>query len=271
LTDEPDDITAISDAFTAHWQMFGLYPGAELHEEEGVLWYRSPIRHLPYNAVVRTRIAAGADPESIVTRVCRRYRELGLPFMWVVLPRDTPQDLDVLLRRAGLDMVEEVTGMSLDFSHWTPLRRPLAVEIEPANEEPALNDYETMIRTYWDVPEADRDMIRTLNRHWTGERSPGLRLVAYAEGRPVGKLFLNLSTLPVAAVYGVAVVAEARGRGIARSMMETAIDWAHEVGAKRMVLHASPMAKPLYEKLGFTANCSMPVYATAALFGTHHH
>jgi GNAT superfamily N-acetyltransferase len=268
---DQDEIGAISDAFTAHWRMFGLYPGAELNEEDGVLWYRSPIRHLPYNAVVRTRIAEDADADAIVGRVCGRFRALDLPFMWVVLPHDRPQDLDTRLRRAGLDMVEEATGMALDFSGWQPLRRPLTVEIEPANEEPALNDYEAMIRTYWDVPETARETIQTLNRHWTGERSPGLRLVAYADGAPVGKLFLNLASLPVAAVYGVAVVPEQRGRGIARSMMEAAIDWAHEAGATRMVLHASPMARPLYEKLGFKPHCNIPVYATAPIFGTHHH
>ena len=57
MSSDPAEISAISNAFTSHWRMFGLYPGAELHEEDGVLWYRSPIRHLPYNAVIQTRVA----------------------------------------------------------------------------------------------------------------------------------------------------------------------------------------------------------------------
>jgi GNAT superfamily N-acetyltransferase len=95
--------------------------------------------------------------------------------------------------------------------------------------------------------------------------------VAYLDGKPVGKLFVNLGSLPHAAVYGVAVIPEARGRGIASEMLETALTWAQGVGATRMVLHSSPMARPIYEKFGFAAHCTIPVYATASLFGTHHH
>lgn len=265
-----DDVTAISDAFTAHWRMFGLYPGAELTDEDGVLWYRSPIRHLPYNGVARTRIEG--DPEPVVRRICQRFQTLGLPFMWVVLPRDTPAGYETLLAREGLDKVEEAAGMSRDLGGWVPEGRVSPATIVAGENEPALSDYEHLIRTYWQVPEVDRTMIPVLNRHWTGERNPGQRLVAYVDGKAVGKLFLNLANLPdAAAVYGVAVLPEARGRGIAQAMMELAMTTAQRLGARRMVLHSSLMGLPLYEKLGFETHCAIPVYATAPIFGTHHH
>jgi ribosomal protein S18 acetylase RimI-like enzyme len=122
------------------------------------------------------------------------------------------------------------------------------------------------------VPEVDRTMIPVLNRHWTGDRNPGMRLVAYVDGRPAGKLFLNLIGLPeTSAVYGVAVSPEARGQGIAGAMMDKAMAEAKRLGARRMVLHSSMMGRPLYQKLGFVEQCSFPVYATAPIFGTHHH
>jgi ribosomal protein S18 acetylase RimI-like enzyme len=42
-------------------------------------------------------------------------------------------------------------------------------------------------------------------------------------------------------------------------------------GARRVVLHSSSMALSLYRRLGFVERCRLPVYATDALFGTHHH
>jgi GNAT superfamily N-acetyltransferase len=265
-----DDITAIAEAFTAHWRLFGLYPGAELTEEDGVLWYRSPIRHLPYNGVVRTRIEGA--PEPVIQRICDRFRRERLPFMWAVLPGDHPLGYELLLAKAGLDRVEEPTGMSIDLENWESMGSQSPATIVPGEIEPALSDYEHLIRTYWKVPESDRAMIPVLNRHWTGARNPGRRLVAYLDGKPVGKLFLNLSGLPeTAAVYGVVVVPEARGRGIAQAMMERAMSGAKELGARRMVLHSSSMGLHLYEKLGFAARCTIPVYATAPIFGTHHH
>jgi GNAT superfamily N-acetyltransferase len=42
-----------------------------------------------------------------------------------------------------------------------------------------------------------------------------------------------------------------RRRGIARRLMEHAIAWSRAHGIARLVLHASPEGRPLYEQLGF--------------------
>jgi len=111
-----------------------------------------------------------------------------------------------------------------------------------------------------------------LNRHWTGQRNPGFRLVAYLDDRPVGKLFANLEDMPGwIAIYGVAVKPEARGRGVATALMNEAIDRGKQAGARRCILHSSSMAKGMYGRMGFVERCEIPVFATDALFGTHHH
>jgi GNAT superfamily N-acetyltransferase len=42
-----------------------------------------------------------------------------------------------------------------------------------------------------------------------------------------------------------------RRRGVARALMEQVIAWAREQGVGRLVLHASPEGRALYEQLGF--------------------
>jgi GNAT superfamily N-acetyltransferase len=44
---------------------------------------------------------------------------------------------------------------------------------------------------------------------------------------------------------------EHRGHGLARRLTETAIDWARDRGCRVVVLHASELGRPIYEKLGF--------------------
>jgi GNAT superfamily N-acetyltransferase len=264
----------IEDAFEAHWRRFGLYPGATLVDADGILRIESPIAHLPYNAVIRSHISDGEAAQSVAADVDRTFRNRNVPYMWVLRPSDTPEDLASRLAQLGLDLVEIATGMDRDLSA-TQDEGPVAIDgiqIVEADSERALSDYEELIRTYWSVPESDRHMIRTLNRYWTGKRNPGIRLVAYAEDRPVAKLFLNLSELPErASVYGVAVVSQARGKGLATAMMRRAMRTARERGASKMVLHSSGMARQMYLKLGFTERCQLRVFATAPVFGTHHH
>ena len=42
-------------------------------------------------------------------------------------------------------------------------------------------------------------------------------------------------------------------------------------GAIRCILHSSTMALSMYRRMGFVERCRLPVFATGALFGTHHH
>lgn len=264
-------VSEIEDAFEGHWRRFGLYPGAQLFDEDGVLWFESPIAHLPYNAVIRARVRA-ERADAVTERIDHRFRERGVPYMWVVRPSDSPTDLGLRLSRLGLDMVEVATGMDLDLTDWNPTPLRDNADVIEVGDEKGMSDYEELIRTYWSVPDSGRELIRTLNRHWSGDRNPGIRFVAHDASTPIGKLFLNLSELPSrASVYGMSVLPEARGKGIATSMMNLALAKAKSAGAAKMVLHASSMARAMYQRMGFAERCQLLVYATDPVFGTHHH
>jgi ribosomal protein S18 acetylase RimI-like enzyme len=275
-TDPADRVAVIEAALERHWRLFGMYPGSHLRDEDGVLSFGSPIRHLPYNGVIRTQVAPEDDADAVLARAAASFQARDVPYMWIVRPSDRPADLEHRLAVLGLDLVETAIGMDLDLDGWQPEPNRSDAEIrhvDAADADPAgLHDYEELIRTYWAVPEEERHMIETLNRHWTGMRSPGERLVAYLDGRAVGKCFVRLEDLPDSiAIFGVAVRPEARGGGIATALMQEAIATGAARGARRAVLHSSSMAFSMYLRLGFTERCRLPVYATAALFGTHHH
>ncbi|HUH07653.1 MAG TPA: GNAT family N-acetyltransferase, partial [Egibacteraceae bacterium] len=260
-------IAAIEQAFETHWRHFGVYPGAGLRDEDGILWFESPIRYLPYNWVIRTRIPDDRDIDRAIARVAETFRARHVPFMWIHRPSDEPADLDHRLPVHGLDLAETATGMDLDLDEYvTQAGTGIARIVDIGDDDAGLHDYEELIRTYWSVPETERSLIKTLNRYWTGARAPGIRLVAYIDRTPIGKLFMNTEELPErVSVYGVAVKPEARGQGVARALMNQALARAKADGARRCILHSSTMALPMYRKMGFVERCSLPVYATGPL------
>lgn len=62
---------------------------------------------------------------------------------------------------------------------------------------------------------------------------------------------------PEAIVLNVFTERRWRRRGVARRLMEAVIAWARTHGVARLVLHASPEGRPLYEQLGFAATNEM--------------
>jgi ribosomal protein S18 acetylase RimI-like enzyme len=266
-------IKAIEDAFVAHWSVFGRWSCGTLHDSDGVLWFETPIAHLPYNMVMRTSIPSDADDHMVVARVAKSFRDRGVPFLWVLRPSDRPEDLSRTLARAGLDRVETIAGMDLELAEWVREDPNPDVEIALADHDPdALREYVELIRTYWSVSDEHRALLEMFNREYSGDRAPGRRLVARVDGESIGKLFLNTSEAPLrVGVYGVSVKPEGRGRGIATALMTRALDIAAELETQRCVLHSSEMAVTLYRRMGFAERCTFSVYATAPLYGTHQH
>jgi len=58
-------------------------------------------------------------------------------------------------------------------------------------------------------------------------------------------------------ILNVYTVEKFRRRGLARQLMEVAMDWCRENRIDTVILHAAPDARRLYESLGFTATNEM--------------
>ena len=260
--------TEIEEAFVGHWSHFGRWPHGHLVEEAGTLRFETPIPQLPYNAVIRTRIEA--DPDRVVRRVVESFRRRSVGFVWVVHPSAAPANLGELLVAEGVPPVEDATGMSRELGDLVPLRLRDDVRYREVSDDRTMADYTDLIFNYWEVPEESRELVAEVNRYWVPERTPLQRWVAYdadADARPIGKMLLSFSAPPgVAAIYGMSVKPEARGRGVASDLTNLALHRAREYGCVRVVLHASEMALSVYRRAGFTPQCEFTIHGTAPLW-----
>jgi ribosomal protein S18 acetylase RimI-like enzyme len=254
-----------------NWSLLGQWPGARLVDEGGILRYETPLSRLPYNGVIRTRLPA--DCSDSIAAAADAYARRGAQFYWLVHPSSTPDDLDARLPTVGLSLVEKAFGMSLDLGAWEPSTpEPNSpVTFSQAKDEAGLRAYEDLIMSYWELGEEDRAEVVRLNRHWSGPKAKGHRWLAYVDGAPVGKGYLSLAGPPgVASIYGMSVLPEARGMGIASGLTRALIDQAQTLSCARIVLHSSAMARGLYRRTGFTEHCEFRFYATGPIWTGEH-
>ena len=258
-------------AFVAIWSRFcGAWSRGELHEREGLTWFRTPIRHLPYNGVIRTRMDT-AD-EALLDEVLAGYRERGVQCFWGLHTLSTPAGLGAALEARGLAKVETMTCMALDLAGWAAPPLPEAAVIEEVRDDDGLRAYTDLTLAYWEIPGEDAALVAQLHGDYGPRPDFGVRYLARVDGEVVGKGFLCLDAgaRELGAIYGMSVRPQARGRGVAGALTTTMLARAREEGHRRIVLHSSEMAVGLYARAGFAPCGELDVYATAPLWSADH-
>jgi ribosomal protein S18 acetylase RimI-like enzyme len=102
-----------------------------------------------------------------------------------------------------------------------------------------------------------REPVRAFRRRFRRRSGSEAHLLAFRDGRLVGHVTIERDRHPVTrhvASLAIAVAAEERGRGIGRSLMATALDWARQAGVEKVVLSVYPhneAAIALYRSFGF--------------------
>lgn len=98
--------------------------------------------------------------------------------------------------------------------------------------------------------------------------------IAEREGSVIGGVSMTLATTQpqyrslsgkVASVYGLYVLPAERGCGVATRLVSAAIAGARERGWDLVTLHAADQARPIYERLGFTATSEMRLELTGGV------
>jgi hypothetical protein len=158
-------VREIEDALVAQWSHFGRWPRGELHKEDGLVWFETPIRHLPYNGVIRTRIGDRAAAATI-SGLMERFRARDVQYLWVAHPSAAPADLGDRLAAHGLAPVERMNCMSLELADWEPAPLPNDVAFEEVLSDDAMETYTELTARYWEIPDQERELVAAFHRHW---------------------------------------------------------------------------------------------------------
>lgn len=264
-----DHVADVEGALVDYWSRLGRWPEGGLVDDRGALRYETPVPKVPYNGVIRSHLEG--DPDAVVTDTLGSFAARSVECMWVVHPSARPADLGDRLRRHGLALVERVTGMSLDVG--PSAGDELAaddggVRYRAVDDDRSRSAYEDLIMAYWEIAEEHRDVVARLNAYWGPEQGVH-RFLGWDGDRAIAKGFV-IADGERAGIYGMSVLPEARGRGVASALTRRLVEHARSLGCSRVVLHSSEMAAGVYARAGFVARCTLDVYATAPLWSGRH-
>jgi GNAT superfamily N-acetyltransferase len=259
----------IEEALFTQWSHVGRWPGATLHEDHGLMWFETPITHLPYNGVIRTRVDPGVDVERLVAAVTGTFGARDVQSFWMLHPTSRA-DLPELLARHDVRPVERMTGMSIELADRRP-PAPSDVEFREVVGDHDMDAYIELTMELFGIPADERAAVAAFHTHWGPGRIAGHRYIGWLGDAPIAKAYLSVAGPPgVASIYGMGVRPEARGRGVAAGLTAILLDRATDLGMTRAVLHATDMARDVYRRAGFVERCELQVYATGALYPDGH-
>jgi GNAT superfamily N-acetyltransferase len=199
------------------------------------------------------------DPDELLERARRFFGARGRGFaVWAREGGEDDRDLIAALERAGLQKVFAMPEMVLD-------RAP---DPCPAPDEVELRRVATArdAESYWEVA-ADAyatngfpPEVFDFYDRYEGLWADGVRtFLALLDDRPAS-IAMTIVNHGVAGVYWVGTHQDARGAGLGRAVTTAAVEAGFEMSADLISLQASPLGRPIYERMGFEAIYDYALY-----------
>jgi GNAT superfamily N-acetyltransferase len=230
-------------------QLFELDPDATIEAGPGwVFGAGSPSHPVISNAAFRNENGLGA--EEFVARAKSFFAKRGRGFsVWV--RGEEPQDRDLLAaaEAAGLQLVYEMPEMTLEAPVEAP-PLPTGAEIRKLTEVEQIDDYWEIAAASYTSLGFPPEVFGSYSNRAGLFAENAAAFLAYLNGEPVS-IAMTIVSHGVAGIYWVGSLERARGMGLGQATTAAATNAGFELGAELASLQASPMGKPIYERMGY--------------------
>lgn len=241
---------AVAALETNMWSMmaqFGRVDPGRLIETPTRLVLETEVPKPPYNTVLRFYDEGDRSVDAQVGELLARFEPRVCTPAWLVHPT-TPSDVRESLDTHGWECAELMPGMIHTLDDLAPVPDPPdGVEVVEAGVG-HVAAWLDLVSTRYGLDENDSPYLRRVFDRSIGT---GVRVwIASQDGVPVAKLGIHMGD-DVAGVYGVATTEAGRGKGLASLLMNIALHATADMGFRASVLHSTPMAHSLYQRLGY--------------------
>jgi ribosomal protein S18 acetylase RimI-like enzyme len=260
-TDMDATIDALRDGYLTLCRLTSHQPGVAWADTGDVAWGMTPLPIAPFNRVVRIRLST-ADADARIDEVRAGYVTAGVPESWWLDEGATPDDVGERLERRGLHG-DRVPGMRIEAADVPELVIPEGVTLSWTDGPDELRIAMHHVSLWFGLPADVAERVATLTAPGGAPGSPVHTVVASMDGHPVASA-QGIDVDGAVAIYNVATLEAARGRGIGRAVTTAVLEDAVARGARFGVLESSDMGHPVYLGIGFRDVISFRVYEAPA-------
>ncbi|HEX2646232.1 MAG TPA: GNAT family N-acetyltransferase [Candidatus Dormibacteraeota bacterium] len=232
----------------------------EVFDRDGVRFCYSGLRWRVLNGAVLARLQVG-DAEPRIQDVLAWFHARSVPWRWIVGPRSSPDDLGQRLVGAGMRAASDHPGMVLRLDRMRDEPPDLrGLDVHEVLDRDDFDGWADVQRDTWGLTAESDEAWRTAHLQLGfGRKLPLRNYVALLDGKPVGGAAVFFAE-GVAGIYNVAVLPEARGKGIGREVTLAALRDARELGFSLSTLGSSDLGLPVYLRIGYEEVCRIRVY-----------
>jgi GNAT superfamily N-acetyltransferase len=253
--------TACEKNLISKFLSFSELPGA-LQGGPNPLWYCTGSQFAGYNGVLTAKFQP-PDCTEAIEEATKPFRLRNLPLTWWVGPSSEPASLGTRLTKTGFSHTRDLFGMGVELSKLEMTREAANVNVDfeeietPAQLDEWMQVYVAGFKTSTAAARETHDKIKGLRfrqgskwHHYTARENG--RLVA------ISSLFISNE---IGGLYNLAVLPEARRRGIGSALSLKTFEQAEKLGCRIGILQtSSPEAIRVYHRLGMDVYCKFVVY-----------
>ncbi len=179
------------------------------------------------------------------------FGAIGHDFEWKLYDHDTPADLGQRLVAHGFEREDTDAVLVLDLARvppntWSPNGR----DVRKVGEVSSFADVQAVEEAVWNINFAG--LISELSQALAEDTRNISIYVAYAGDRPVSCAWVRFHPgSQFASLWGGSTLPEYRQQGFYRSLLNVRANEAYQRGVRYLTVDASPMSRPILERLGF--------------------
>lgn len=199
-----------------------------------------------------------------ITQIISRLKKLNIPVMWFVSPMSRPQNLECLLKDHGFTCQNNWKAMAIDLKTFQEsLNIPEGMEIKKV-----LNLEELKIWTDILVKSFEFPIVESYKKYFISTGLENLNFnyyIGFFNGKPVATSIF-FKGKEAAGIFYIGTLHEARGKGIAKAMVNHILNKAKNHKYNFCTLQASELGYPVYKKIGFKEYYVNKIYKWNKLF-----